>query len=152
MVQSTTRRNHLFSKKGHCGWTKAISHHPRSPRMIRFPCKYQQTSWFQPWFQCGAKWISSIYSMVSFKGIPFQLIPRGSKYLLGRYSDPVFLSKSHPHEVPRDPLGMFLADRVSPDPGARAERPRGQGPTDAMGSRRTRSRVGGAPRVLVRVA
>ena len=24
----------------------------RAPRMIRFPCKYQQ--WFQPWFQSGA--------------------------------------------------------------------------------------------------
>ena len=25
--------------------------------LIRFPCKYQPTLWFQPWFQSGAKWI-----------------------------------------------------------------------------------------------
>ena len=31
--------------------------------------------------------------------------PRGSKYLLRRYSDPFLTPKSHPHEVPRDPLG-----------------------------------------------
>ena len=28
-------------------------------------CKYQQTLWFQPWFQSGANWISSIHSMVT---------------------------------------------------------------------------------------
>ena len=37
-----------------------LPHNTRNPGMIRFPCKYQQASWFQPWFQSGAKWFSSI--------------------------------------------------------------------------------------------
>ena len=55
---------------------KSISHHLRN---LFFPFffllfflflmspqrKYQQTLWLQPWFQSGAKWISSIHSTVS---------------------------------------------------------------------------------------
>ena len=37
-------------------WMDKILHHLRIPGMIRFPRKYQQTLWFQPWFRtsCGA--------------------------------------------------------------------------------------------------
>ena len=42
-------------------------HHPRNPGMIRFPCKYQQTSWFRMVSFRGAKWTLSIHSM----GRPF---------------------------------------------------------------------------------
>ena len=31
-------------------WMDEILHHPRNPG-CRFSCKYQQTLWFQPWFQ-----------------------------------------------------------------------------------------------------
>ena len=49
---SVNYQGHLFSLKGHLLWMDEIrSHHPRNPRMMRFPCKYQQTFWFQPWFQ-----------------------------------------------------------------------------------------------------
>ena len=47
-------------------WTRSVSHHLRNPGMMRFPCKYQRTLWFQPRVSFrGAKWISisSIHSM-----------------------------------------------------------------------------------------
>ena len=31
-------------------WMDEILHHLRNPGMIRFPCKYQRTFWFPPWF------------------------------------------------------------------------------------------------------
>ena len=37
--------------EGYCGWTKAISHHPRNPEMIRFPNVDTDEEWFQPGFQ-----------------------------------------------------------------------------------------------------
>ena len=53
----------------YCGWTKSILHHLRNPGTIRFPCKYQQKQWFQPWFQSGANAFcpSSVWRSRNFK-------------------------------------------------------------------------------------
>ena len=50
-------------RKGHWGPRRTAV---QNPLAFDDPCKYQQ--WFQPWFQSGAKWISSI-SKISRHGL-----------------------------------------------------------------------------------
>ena len=44
-------------------WMDEMLHHPRSPGLVIPPANFNKR-WFQPWFQSGAKWISSIHSIV----------------------------------------------------------------------------------------
>ena len=44
----------LILRLPYCGWTKTHFHSRNPWFLIRFPYNYQQTFWFQPWFQSGA--------------------------------------------------------------------------------------------------
>ena len=110
----------------YCGWTKSTSQHLRNPGMIRFPCKCQQTFWFQPWFHLVVRFsihsitcffVSSFLlfrvSLVCMFGSLFFGVSRGSTWVLSEFSGAAATTR---RAARRPPCPPWAAMQSAPPP------------------------------------